>query len=134
MNESDAHDAEGCCLMSDSIVCPECGMSTMHEGKCCNPMCGPDASYIDKVATTLIQHSRTSIKGCHCGWAELGRSHAEHVAKVLDEKKLLVNSDHNKELSAKAWEEGFATGTSRAMRYMSDEPHLSLQVVNPYSN
>lgn len=30
------------------------------------------------------------------------------------------------------WDEGFATGKSRAMRHMSDEPGLSLDVPNPY--
>lgn len=32
----------------------------------------------------------------------------------------------------RAWEHGFATGKSRAMRYMSDEPGLSLDVSNPH--
>jgi len=31
-----------------------------------------------------------------------------------------------------AWAEGFAAGKSRAMRHMSDEPNLSLNVANPY--
>jgi hypothetical protein len=31
-----------------------------------------------------------------------------------------------------AWERGFASGKSRAMRHMSDEPHLPLTAPNPY--
>lgn len=34
-------------------------------------------------AMVLITHSRTSIEGCHCGWADLGHSHAQHVADML---------------------------------------------------
>ncbi len=34
-------------------------------------------------AMVLITHSRTSIEGCHCGWAKLGHSHAQHVADML---------------------------------------------------
>jgi cytochrome c556 len=33
---------------------------------------------------------------------------------------------------AKAWDEGNATGSSRAMRHMSDEPALSITSPNPY--
>lgn len=95
-------------------------MSTMHEGKCYNPMCGPDASYIDKVATTLIQHSRTSIKGCHCGWAELGRSHAEHVAKVLDAAGWLYNSHDDSAAAARIWNEGWQAAMSGAIRGASE--------------
>ncbi|QOT15895.1 hypothetical protein [Paenarthrobacter sp. YJN-5] len=35
-------------------------------------------------------------------------------------------------IAAQAWDEGFAAGKSRAMRHMSDEPGLSLNVPNPY--
>lgn len=34
--------------------------------------------------------------------------------------------------STQAWSEGFATGQSRAMRHMSDEPLLPLSASNPY--
>ena len=34
---------------------------------------------------------------------------------------------------AKAWAEGKATGFSRAMRYMSDEPGVDTNPPNPYS-
>jgi hypothetical protein len=33
----------------------------------------------------LIYHQATATSGCHCGWAELGRSHAEHVADVYEQ-------------------------------------------------
>lgn len=32
----------------------------------------------------IVYHGRTDIKGCHCGWAELGKSHAGHVADVYE--------------------------------------------------
>lgn len=38
----------------------------------------------DTLVNVIIYHGRTSIKGCHCGWAELGKSHAEHVADVYE--------------------------------------------------
>lgn len=30
----------------------------------------------------LVYHWRTNTSGCGCGWAELGRSHPEHVVDV----------------------------------------------------
>jgi hypothetical protein len=30
----------------------------------------------------LVYHYRKDMEGCGCGWAELGRSHPEHVADV----------------------------------------------------
>lgn len=33
----------------------------------------------------LVYHYRDSIKGCGCGWSELGRSWPEHVATVYEE-------------------------------------------------
>lgn len=32
----------------------------------------------------LVYHQRKNIEGCWCGWSELGRSHAEHVADVYE--------------------------------------------------
>ncbi|MCW2674817.1 MAG: hypothetical protein JWP14_3406 [Frankiales bacterium] len=32
----------------------------------------------------LVYHWATSTSGCGCGWDELGRSHAEHVANVYE--------------------------------------------------
>jgi hypothetical protein len=37
------------------------------------------------LVNVIVYHGRTSIKGCHCGWAEPGRSHAEHVADVYEQ-------------------------------------------------
>lgn len=39
----------------------------------------------DVLVEVIVYHGRTSIERCHCGWAELGRSHAEHVATVYEE-------------------------------------------------
>lgn len=33
----------------------------------------------------LVYHYRKGITGCGCGWAELGRSHPEHVANIYEE-------------------------------------------------
>lgn len=37
------------------------------------------------LADILVYHYRESIKGCSCGWSELGRSWPEHVATVYEE-------------------------------------------------
>ena len=44
---------------------------------------GRDRIVIRSAADVLIAHSRTDIRGCHCGWAKLGHSHAQHVAEEL---------------------------------------------------
>lgn len=31
----------------------------------------------------LLEHLRTGITGCRCGWSELGKSHPGHVAAAL---------------------------------------------------
>jgi len=31
----------------------------------------------------LLAHTRSRIQDCHCGWSELGHSHAEHVLSAL---------------------------------------------------
>ncbi len=46
--------------------------------------------HIRDVAALLIEHARYDIRGCHCGWAELGKSHAVHVAKELDAAGLIA--------------------------------------------
>jgi len=43
----------------------------------------------EAVAHLLIAHTRSEIRRCHCGWGELGRSHAVHVARKLREAGLL---------------------------------------------
>jgi len=42
----------------------------------------------DVLINVLIYHYRRDIKGCGCGWAELGKSHPEHVATVYEESVL----------------------------------------------
>lgn len=42
-----------------------------------------DATYEDLVTAVLIAHQRRVAGPCLCGWDELGRSHARHVARVL---------------------------------------------------
>lgn len=43
-----------------------------------------DYTYRRLAAAVLTAHQRYTSDGCLCGWAELGRSHADHVAEVLD--------------------------------------------------
>lgn len=43
-----------------------------------------DGTYRRLAAAILVAHQRRDISGCMCGWSELGRSHAAHVAAVLD--------------------------------------------------
>lgn len=38
----------------------------------------------EKLVNTLVYHQQTNTSGCHCGWAELGKSWAEHVANVYE--------------------------------------------------
>lgn len=40
----------------------------------------------------LVYHQRTNTSGCHCGWAVLGHSYAEHVASVYEDS-LRVRQD-----------------------------------------
>ena len=43
-------------------------------------------TYDSEVLTTvLIYHWPTASSGCHCGWAKLGASFADHVADVYEE-------------------------------------------------
>lgn len=54
------------------------------------------------------------------------------LAQALDAAGLLATPEHDAAVAAEAWDEGFATGQSRAMRHMSDEPLLPLSAPNPY--
>lgn len=36
------------------------------------------------LVTVLVYHQRMDERRCGCGWGELGRSHAEHVAQVYE--------------------------------------------------
>ena len=51
----------------------------------------PDGRSIDTrgvLVDVLIYHQQTRTSGCHCGWAVLGASWAEHVADVFEESVL----------------------------------------------
>lgn len=50
----------------------------------------PPADIDAAVAALLLVHSRFDIKGCACGWAELGESHPAHVAAELRAAGLLA--------------------------------------------
>lgn len=39
----------------------------------------------EALVEVLVYHYRKDINSCGCGWAELGRSHPEHVAEVYEE-------------------------------------------------
>jgi hypothetical protein len=50
---------------------------------------------VEQVAQLLIEHTRTRIEDCHCGWGvvntgALGQSHALHVAHALADAGLLA--------------------------------------------
>ena len=42
-----------------------------------------DETYIQLATAVLVAHQRYK-GGCLCGWHELGKSYAQHVAQVLD--------------------------------------------------
>lgn len=53
------------------------------------------AAYVRSVLVeVLVYHYRTDTSGCGCGWAELGRSHPEHVADVY-EMAVGLRADHD---------------------------------------
>jgi hypothetical protein len=37
----------------------------------------------------LVAHQRMNMRSCGCGWDDLGRSHAEHVAAALASARAL---------------------------------------------
>lgn len=39
----------------------------------------------EELTITIINHGRTRIERCCCGWSVLGASHAEHVADEYEE-------------------------------------------------
>lgn len=43
-----------------------------------------DPTYRRLAASILVAHQRKDAATCLCGWSELGHSHAEHVAEILD--------------------------------------------------
>ena len=44
-----------------------------------------DPTYRRLASAVLVAHQRRDSASCLCGWDALGKSHAEHVAQVLDE-------------------------------------------------
>jgi hypothetical protein len=40
----------------------------------------------------LIEHQRRDIRGCVCGWSELGHSHPGHQVAMLREAGLLTDA------------------------------------------
>jgi hypothetical protein len=51
---------------------------------------------VEQVAQLLIEHTRTRIEDCHCGWGvntgALGQSHTVHVAQALADAGLLTDT------------------------------------------
>jgi hypothetical protein len=47
----------------------------------------------EKLIEILVAHQRRDIGSCLCGWAELGRSHAVHVAEEILSKLGVLPSD-----------------------------------------
>ena len=44
-----------------------------------------DGTYRRLAVAVLVAHQRYDMGSCLCGWSELGKSHAEHVAQVLED-------------------------------------------------
>lgn len=65
-------------------------------------------------------------------WNDMGGSEPTEERALLELAALNLIRARDAEVAAKAWGEGFATGQSRAMRHMSDEPLLPLSAPNPY--
>ena len=84
---------------------------------------------VDRAAEVMIEHTRTRIEGCHCGWSKLGASHAEHVARALDEAGLLATEEHDRQVQADYWSGKYPRAiaahdravAARALREAADE-------------
>jgi len=74
---------------------------------------------LEAAAPHMLSHEREETRLAHVD-AVVNRDTVDRLERELDEAK------------ANAWDEGFASGKSRAMRYMSDEPNLPLSAPNPY--
>lgn len=62
--------------------------------------CVEQVRYDREVLTTvLVYHQRASVQFCACGWGELGKSHADHVANVYEQSvgAVATTSSENKE-------------------------------------
>jgi hypothetical protein len=44
-----------------------------------------DLAYQRLAAAVLVAHQQREDSSCLCGWRELGRSYADHVAQVLSD-------------------------------------------------
>lgn len=53
-----------------------------------------DPTYRQLAEAVLVAHQRHR-GGCLCGWGELGKSHAEHVAQVLNDAGALRRGGGN---------------------------------------
>ena len=51
-------------------------------------------------ADVLVHHQRNGIKGCTCGWGELGKSFPEHQVVALREAGLVVVRSDDAERAA----------------------------------
>lgn len=47
----------------------------------------------DVLTTVLVYHYRAGIKGCGCGWSELGCSWPAHVADVYEQSVLACSPE-----------------------------------------
>lgn len=45
----------------------------------------------DTAEAILVAHQRMDIRGCLCGWNEIGRSHAKHQVEMLAKAGLIVS-------------------------------------------
>lgn len=50
-----------------------------------DPAAAPVRYDREVLTNVLIYHARTDTSGCHCGWAVLGASYADHVADVYEQ-------------------------------------------------
>lgn len=53
----------------------------------------PETTPWDRAVEVLVAHQRQTSQFCLCGWGELGKSHPEHVAAMLDAAGVLRRED-----------------------------------------
>lgn len=54
----------------------------------------PSRNVLERTAAFLVVHNRSEFASCRCGYNELGRSYAQHVAEEL-RKAGLLKEDSN---------------------------------------
>jgi hypothetical protein len=65
-----------------------------------------DPAWTDKAAeAVLLAHLRRDIRGCLCGWAELGKSHPVHQVAMLRGAGLLGGGDQPRTVSERDGED-----------------------------